>query len=40
MLIGIVSTELPQPQQILDTKEEARTTDAADENSDLHTDRD
>jgi hypothetical protein len=39
ILMGITSFELPQAQQMLDAEQEARTSDAADENRDLHNDR-
>ena len=38
--MSFVGAKLPQSQQMLHTEEEARTTDAAHENSDLHIDRD
>ncbi|AMO60452.1 Uncharacterised protein [Mycolicibacterium phlei] len=36
----IRTTELPQPQQMLDAEQESGATDTTDENCDLHIDRD
>ncbi|MDT5265466.1 MAG: hypothetical protein QOI90_2092, partial [Mycobacterium sp.] len=37
---GAGASELPQSQQLLDTEQEPGATDAADQNGDLHIDRD